>query len=92
MRIQDLAAQSVLTRSGMSRAVERLERAGLVQRTEAQEDKRGAYAALTASGLTRLRSALRAHVALVRRAFLSHYSQAELEHLATLWRRAEEVG
>lgn len=41
LRIQDLAAQSVIIRSGMGRMVERLERAGLVTREEASEDRRG---------------------------------------------------
>src|SRR6266446_5126478 len=57
LRIQDLAARSLLTRSGISRVVERLERAGLVKRTGASEDRRGSYAVLTEAGLTRLRAA-----------------------------------
>ena len=90
LRIQDLAAQSVLTRSGMSRVVERLERAGLLTRESANEDRRGAYAVLTEAGLTRLRSALRAHVVFVRRHFLEVFSDQELEQLGMFWRRVEE--
>src|SRR5262245_47012726 len=40
LRIQELAARSILTRSGMSRVVERLEEAGLVRREGAVEDRR----------------------------------------------------
>jgi hypothetical protein len=43
MRIQGIAAQSVLTRSGVSRVGERREHAGLVTRESASEDRRGAY-------------------------------------------------
>src|SRR3712207_1908419 len=65
-RIQELAAQSLLTRSGISRVVERLERAGLVERIGAEEDRRGAYAVLTDAGLERLQRARAHHVAFVR--------------------------
>ncbi|MDZ4718347.1 MAG: MarR family winged helix-turn-helix transcriptional regulator [Roseiflexaceae bacterium] len=90
LRIQDLAAQSVITRSGMSRVVERLERAGLLTREDANEDRRGAYAVLTEAGLTRLRSALHAHVVFVRRHFLEVFSDQELEQMGMFWRRVEE--
>jgi DNA-binding MarR family transcriptional regulator len=90
LRIQDLAAQSVLTRSGMSRVVERLARAGLVIREDASEDRRGAYAVLTAAGLLRLQTALHSHVAFVRQNFLSVFSEQELAQMAAFWRRVEE--
>lgn len=89
LRIQELAADSVLSRSGMSRVVERLERAGLVTREGAAEDRRGAYAVLTDAGRDRLRSALRAHVAFVRQNFVDLFSPAELEQMAGFWRRVE---
>ena len=90
VRIQDLAAQSVITRSGVSRVVERLEKAGLVIREEASEDRRGAYAVLTEKGLARFQQAIRAHVAFVRENFLSHYSEEELEQMAGFWKRLQE--
>lgn len=89
MRIQDLAAASVLTRSGISRVVERLERVGLVTRESAPEDRRGAYAIVTDSGLATLRTALDGHVALVRERFLSRFGPDELEQMAAWWRRLE---
>lgn len=89
LRIQDLAARSVLTRSGISRVVERLERAGLVTREGAAEDRRGAYAVLTESGLRHFQAALRAHVAFVREHFLSRFSQAELAQMAEFWQRVD---
>jgi DNA-binding MarR family transcriptional regulator len=90
LRIQDLAARSVLTRSGISRVVERLERAGLVTRISATEDRRGAYAVLTDDGLLHFKAALKAHVAFVRRHFLHLFSESELQQMASFWQRVEE--
>ncbi len=89
-RIQDLAAKSLLTRSGTSRVVERLERAGHVTREEAEEDGRGAYAVLTATGKQHFFAAAKEHVVLVRREFLSHFSAEELETMAGFWNRLSE--
>ena len=88
-RIQDLAAASILTRSGTSRAVERLERLGLVRRETASEDRRGNYAILQPAGAERLVQALDGHVPLVRAAFLEQFSLEELEAMAGFWRRVE---
>jgi len=90
LRIQDLAAQSILTRSGISRVVERLEKAGLVKREGASEDKRGAYAVLTEEGIARFQKAAQAHIAFVRQNFLSLFSDQEMEQMAGFWKRVEE--
>jgi DNA-binding MarR family transcriptional regulator len=90
LRLQDLAAHSILTRSGISRVVERLERAGLVTRTEASEDRRGAYAVLTATGATRLQTARQGHIAFIRRHFLNFFSEPELEQMAAFWQRVAD--
>ncbi|HNB52173.1 MAG TPA: MarR family transcriptional regulator [Anaerolineales bacterium] len=91
MRIQDLAAQSILTRSGISRVVERLEKAGLVIREEAEEDRRGAYAVLTEAGAERFRTASAAHQVLVRRIFLDMFTEEEKQQMAGFWKRLEQV-
>jgi DNA-binding MarR family transcriptional regulator len=90
MRIQDLAARSILTRSGMSRAVERLGKAGLVRCETASEDRRGAYAVLTQEGEARMQSALGTHVALVRENFLNLFSPSQLEQMAEFWQQIEK--
>ena len=69
MRIQDLAAQSLLTRSGTSRAIARLEKVGLVAREEASEDRRGAYAVLTKEGAKRFQNAIEPHITFVKENF-----------------------
>lgn len=91
MRIQDLAAQSILTRSGVSRVVERLEKAGLVTREEAPEDRRGAYAVLTEAGAQRFQIAAQKHVACVQKHFISKFSAEELKVMGEFWKRLEEL-
>lgn len=89
LRLQDLAAASLLSRSGTSRAVDRLVRAGYLGREGAAEDGRGAYAVLTRAGRAHFLAAAEAHVALVRREFLSRFSEAELDQLGAFWARIE---
>lgn len=50
MRLSDLAEQVVLTRSGLTRAVDRLEAEDLVSREACPGDRRGVLATLTARG------------------------------------------
>lgn len=87
MRIRDLADASVLTRSGMSRLIDRLEKAGLVRRETAPEDARGAYAILTPGGKERLAAAEASNIALVRESFLSLYTASELAQMTEFWAR-----
>ena len=90
MRIQDLAAQSLLTRSGVSRALSRLEEVGLVAREEASEDRRGSYAMLTKEGAKRFQNAIQPHVAFVKENFLNLFSEQELKQMAKFWKRLQE--
>lgn len=91
LRIQELAAESVLTHSGTSRLVDRLEGAGLVVRVGAEQDRRGAYAVLTDHGRERFLEVARQHTALVRSLFLSHFSAAELATMGSFWERLDSV-
>ena len=61
LRMSDLAAQTDLTPSGLTRAIDRLAAAGLVSREACPEDRRGAFAALTAAGEARMSKALDLH-------------------------------
>ncbi len=47
MRMCDLAEQAQLSRSGLTRLVDRLEREGLLERCSCEHDARGSYACLT---------------------------------------------
>ncbi len=86
-RIRDLADASVLTRSGMSRLVDRLVQAGLARREAAPEDARGAYAVLTEAGAERLERARESNILLVQQCFLRLYTEPELAQMAAFWAR-----
>jgi DNA-binding MarR family transcriptional regulator len=83
LRMSDLASRVVLSPSGVTRAVDQLERAGLVQRCVFEGDRRGFLVTLTAAGRALLRKAANVHVLGLREHFLNHMSRTELEHLAT---------
>ena len=82
LRMSDLASRVVLSPSGVTRAVDQLERKGLVERCVFEGDKRGYLATLTAEGRAVLRKATGVHVRGVREHFLDHMSRPDLEHLA----------
>jgi DNA-binding MarR family transcriptional regulator len=63
LRMSDLASQVTLSSSGLTRAVDRLEQHGLVERAACPSDRRGSYAVLTAAGRTRIEDAAAVHVA-----------------------------
>ena len=50
LRLHELAREVVLSRSGLTRLVDRLEAAGLLRREACADDRRGAYAVLTEEG------------------------------------------
>lgn len=90
MRMSELATASLVSLSGMTRIVARLEGEGLVERVRCDEDARGLHAVLTDAGLARLRQAWPTHLASVRRHILDHLDGADpaaltsvLERLAT---------
>jgi DNA-binding MarR family transcriptional regulator len=83
LRMSDLASRVVLSPSGVTRAVDQLERMGLVERCVFEGDKRGHIAKITAEGKAELRKATKSHLEGLREHFLNHLSRADLEHLAT---------
>jgi DNA-binding MarR family transcriptional regulator len=87
MRMCDLAARAQLSRSGLTRLVDRLERDGLIERCSCEHDARGAFACLTTLGRERLQAARGTHLAVVRQHFLSRFTEEELDMLADTWER-----
>jgi DNA-binding MarR family transcriptional regulator len=85
MRMHDLASSVLLSRSGLTRLVDRLEREKLIKRESCDTDARGAFAVLTAAGREKLTAARRTHLDGVRRHFVEHLSDAELENLGEIW-------
>jgi DNA-binding MarR family transcriptional regulator len=87
MRMSDVASAVLLSQSGLTRLVDRLARAGSVERTRCQEDRRGLNAELTEAGRARLEQARPTHLHGVRARFLERFTPAELETLGGFWER-----
>jgi DNA-binding MarR family transcriptional regulator len=82
LRMSDLASRVVLSPSGVTRAVDQLERRGLVERCVFEGDKRGYLATLTPEGRVFLRKATKFHLEGLREHFLNHLNRTELKQLA----------
>ena len=81
LRMSELADRVVLSRSGVSRLVDRLEADGLVARRACPTDARGSWAELTPAGLDRLRDAAPVHLRGVDAHFLSPIAEEDREGL-----------
>jgi DNA-binding MarR family transcriptional regulator len=81
MRMTELADAVLLSRSGVTRLVDRLERTGLVSRERADGDGRGVVAVLTQTGLDRLRTASGTHLAGVVRHFVEPLDETDISSL-----------
>jgi DNA-binding MarR family transcriptional regulator len=92
MRMCDLASSILLSRSGLTRLVDRLERDALIVRESCDSDARGAFARLTPQGRAKLDAARRTHLAGVRRLFLDRLSPEEQERLGDVWDRVVPAG
>ena len=90
LRMSDLAAQTSLTPSGLTRAIDRLEGAGLVERTPCPSDRRGSYAALTREGLVRITAAVGPHLVHVEDHLTGNLSQVEQAQLTALLRKVRD--
>lgn len=77
LRMSELADRVVLSRSGVSRLVDRLAADGLVARRACPTDARGSWAELTPAGLDRLRGAAPVHLRGVDAHFLSSIAEEE---------------
>lgn len=88
LRMSDLGTQRMLTPSGITRVVVRLEAQGFVRREPDPADGRAAFAALTRPGLEALRRAQVVHHATVRELYLGRLTKHELERLAAIFEKA----
>jgi len=85
MQMSELAEAVHLSRSGLTRMVDRLERQGLLERHKGERDPRQVFACITKAGLERLAETTSTHLAGVRRMFLERLSQPKLKQLAVIW-------
>jgi DNA-binding MarR family transcriptional regulator len=83
LRMSDLAAQTQLTTSGITRVVDRLERDQLVERRACPTDRRGLFAHITKAGVARLDAVLPGHLELIERWLTGPLSQEQLDALLT---------
>ncbi|WP_245663127.1 MarR family winged helix-turn-helix transcriptional regulator [Nocardia inohanensis] len=81
LRMTDLANQTNLSTSGVTRLVDRLERNGFVRREPDPTDRRSSYAVLTAAGATRVARILPAYLEGVDKWFTSLLTPEQLEDL-----------
>jgi DNA-binding MarR family transcriptional regulator len=87
MRMSELADGVLLSRSGLTRLVDRMERDGLLRRTRCEDDQRGYFAEITDEGRELFARARGTHLDGVRERFLSHLSGEEQRALAAIWEK-----
>jgi DNA-binding MarR family transcriptional regulator len=84
LRMCDLAEAVVLSPSGLTRRVDRLERAGLVRRSRGANDARNVETRLTPAGRRFFKRLRATHVAGIQERFLEHFSDEEIATLGEL--------
>ena len=89
MRMSDLADSVLLSRSGLTRLDDRLERDGLLERVRCESDARGLFAEISPKGREVFDAARVTHLDGVRKLFLSHFSRDELRTLGALWSKLD---
>ncbi len=87
LRMAELADRLLLSRSGLTRLIDRMQVDGLVTREPYPGDARGTYTVLTAAGLDRLRGAAPIHLAGINQYWIARLSEQELRQLAALFDR-----
>jgi DNA-binding MarR family transcriptional regulator len=87
--MSELADSVLLSRSGLTRLVDRLERQGPLRRERCASDARGLFAEITDEGRSLFGQARKTHLDGVRRLFLDRFSRDELRSIGALW---EKVG
>lgn len=91
LRMTELADSVLLSRSGVTRLVDRLERDGLVARSRVVADGRGVVATLTEAGFRRLRVATKTHLNGVKRHFVDVLAFAERSGLRDSCRKLADA-
>ncbi|KUL26473.1 MarR family winged helix-turn-helix transcriptional regulator [Actinoplanes awajinensis] len=81
LRMTDLAGQTTLSTSGVTRVVDRMERDGLVRREACPSDRRSSYAVITEAGQDRLAQVLPGHLELVQRWYVGLLPEGRLDDL-----------
>jgi DNA-binding MarR family transcriptional regulator len=91
IRPTDLAERAALTKSGLTRAIDRLESQRLIERRPCPRDARGQLIVLTAKGRHLLRRSAPEHFRSIARNFADHLTDREVEVLTTALERVAEA-
>jgi len=91
LRMHELARAVVLSRSGLTRLVDRLEGRGLLRREPDPEDRRGSYAAITEEGRTMLRRMWPVYAAGIAEHFGRHLTDDEARAVASALGRVADA-
>jgi DNA-binding MarR family transcriptional regulator len=87
LRMQELSSSVLLSKSGLSRVVDRMEEGGLVRREQSEDDRRGWFAVLTERGRGTLRRAAPIHLRGIQEHFARHLDDGEARVLAVVLSR-----
>jgi DNA-binding MarR family transcriptional regulator len=87
LRMSELADMTVLSRSNLTRLVDRLESAGLVARERAEEDRRGAFAVVTSEGRAMRRKMWPVYSTAIKELFEDHIDSREAAQMGATLRR-----
>ena len=91
LRMTDLAAQTTLSTSGVTRVVDRMERDGLLCRSACPSDRRSSYAVVTSTGLARLDETLPGHLRIIEQWFTGQLEPAALDAMLDGLRRVRDA-
>jgi len=91
LRMTDLAGQTSLSTSGVTRVVDRMDRDGLVRREACASDRRSSYAVITEDGVARLEEVLPGHLALVQEWFIGQLTPEQLTSLLESLRKIRDA-
>ncbi len=92
LRMSEIADRVLLSRSGLTRLIDRLVEQGHVARCAAEGDGRGAFAELTQAGAAKFEAAQRTHREGVRSFFLGRLSVTDAIVLGDIWTRFQATG
>ena len=87
LRLSELAEKVLLTRSNLTRLVDRLEKVGLLQRESCPSDRRGTFAVLTEAGLAMQQQIWPIYAEGIVEYFASHINDEEIEVLQQVLQR-----
>ena len=91
LRMTDLAAQTSLSTSGVTRVVDRMERDGLIRRRACPSDRRSSFAVVSAAGLSRLDAILPGHLRIIEQWFTGQLDPSQLDGLLDGLRRVRDA-